>query len=292
MSRFTKREFDYAGLKAYEKALLESNPFVRKEIVGYSLLHREIGAYTAGEGRVLIAAVFHGMERATGALLMRYLYEKAQEIKDGRRYSFTAIPLMNPDGAQIALYGASSAGRYRALVQRLSKGDTSRWQANARGIDLNHNFNAGRIHLRENEIKNGFILRGPTRFGGYAPESEPEVAALCDYCRRRGFSAAVALHSQGREIYADFENTAPQSGILARKMAALSGYTFCEPSGTAVGGGFKDWFCKRFRRPGFTIEIGQGENPLVPSAADEEYEKVRKMLDVLTEQPSRNREGR
>lgn len=282
MTIFGEKEFDFSALKTYEKALLQEYPFVRKEVIGYSLLHRELCAYTIGEGQTLITAVFHGMERATGGLLMRYLFEKARKMQEGRRYSFTAIPLINPDGAQIALCGASCAGRYRALVQRLSKGDTSRWQANARGIDLNHNFNAGRVLMRASEIKNGFAVRGATRFGGDAPESEPESRALCEFCRRRMFSFAAALHSQGREIYADFEGGAPESVKLAQRMARLSGYAFCEPMGTAVGGGFKDWFCQRFHRPGFTIEIGLGENPLPPSAADTEYEKVAGMLDLLT----------
>lgn len=291
MTCFSKKEFDFSALRAYEKTLLREYPFVRKEVIGYSLLHRELCAYTIGDGDALIAAVFHGMERATGALLMRYLFEKARDIQEGRRYSFTAIPLINPDGAQIALEGASCAGRYHALVRRLSKGDASRWQANARGVDLNHNFNAGRVHLRACEIKEGFIVRGATRFGGDTPESEPESRALCEFCRRKEFSSAVALHSQGREIYADFEDSAPKSVTLAQRMAKLSGYDFCEPAGTAVGGGFKDWFCKRFHRPGFTIEIGLGENPLPPLAADTEYEKVVGMLDLLTEQPSREWEG-
>ena len=26
--------------------------------------------------------------------------------------------------------------------------------------------------------------------------------------------------------------------------------------------GYKDWFIKRFRRPGFTVELGKGVNPL------------------------------
>lgn len=281
MTRFGEKEFDAAALTTYETELLDRYPFIGKEIIGYSLLHREIRAYSVGEGGALFAAVFHGMERATGAILTRYLFEKAEEIRSGKRYAFTMIPLVNPDGAEIAVRGAASAGRYGALVQRLSKGETSHWQANARGIDLNHNFNAGRIRLRENEIRNGFVTRGATRFGGTEPESEPESVALCDFCRRRQFSLAVALHSQGREIYADFEDSAPESVFLAERMAELSGYTYAAPTGTAVGGGFKDWFCKRFCRPAFTIEIGAGENPLPPSVADTEYEKVKLMLDYL-----------
>jgi g-D-glutamyl-meso-diaminopimelate peptidase len=34
------------------------------------------------------------------------------------------------------------------------------------------------------------------------------------------------------------------------------------PEAQAASGGYKDWFIERFRKPGFTIECGQGENPL------------------------------
>mgnify|MGYP000817358184 FL=1 len=34
------------------------------------------------------------------------------------------------------------------------------------------------------------------------------------------------------------------------------------PDGIASYGGYKDWFIRAFKRPGFTIEVGLGENPL------------------------------
>ena len=35
--------------------------------------------------------------------------------------------------------------------------------------------------------------------------------------------------------------------------------------------GYKDWFIKHFRRPGYTIEAGSGENPLPLSQFPEIY---------------------
>lgn len=51
----------------------------------------------------------------------------------------------------------------------------------------------------------------------------------------------------------------------------------CRP-GLATGGGFKDWFIKEFRRPGFTIEVGLSKNPLAAASGAEIYEKIREML--------------
>ena len=42
-------------------------------------------------------------------------------------------------------------------------------------------------------------------------------------------------------------------------------------SHSAAFAGYKDWFIKVFRRPGFTIEAGAGENPLPLSQFDEIY---------------------
>lgn len=38
--------------------------------------------------------------------------------------------------------------------------------------------------------------------------------------------------------------------------------------------GYKDWFIQEFRRPGFTIELGKGVNPLPISQFDVLYEEM------------------
>jgi len=65
---------------------------------------------------------------------------------------------------------------------------------------------------------------------------------------------------------------------MAEIMATTSGYMLSEPKGLAVGGGFKDWFIKEFNRPGFTVEMGKGENPLPIETAKEIYERLEEML--------------
>ena len=76
-------------------------------------------------------------------------------------------------------------------------------------------------------------------------------------------SRLYALHSQGREIYWRYrELQPPESSGLGRTLAALSGYRLCDPDPVASAAGLKDWYIKRFRRPGFTVELGLGQNPL------------------------------
>ena len=67
---------------------------------------------------------------------------------------------------------------------------------------------------------------------------------------------------------------------MAHILAATGGYALDVPTGTAQGGGFKDWFVSRFERPGFTVELGRGVNPLPCSSALRIYLKAREMLTI------------
>ena len=50
------------------------------------------------------------------------------------------------------------------------------------------------------------------------------------------------------------------------------------PIAIADGGGFKDWFIEEYNRPGFTVEIGKGKNPLPAETAEEIRQEHRKLL--------------
>ena len=129
--------------------------------------------------------------------------------------------------------------------------------------------------------KNAKDRPGPRQYSGLAPESEPETRAVTDLCRRVAFRHVVALHSQGEEIYWQYgEDTPPQSHIMAQVLGAASGYTVTAPTGMASHGGFKDWFIRCFHRPGFTIELGRGVNPLPVEEFEAIYDKAREMLTL------------
>ena len=113
------------------------------------------------------------------------------------------------------------------------------------------------------------------------PESEPETVALVNLTRSRRPRAVIALHSQGEEIFWEYGcKKPPESERLARIFAAASGYTLVENSGLASHGGYKDWFIECFDRPGFTVEIGKGENPLPLSDFDDILKDTVPMLTL------------
>lgn len=283
---------DFSELTNAEEKITDTYSFVSKQLIGKSLCNRPIYAYSVGAkcNRTLYVGGFHGMEWLTSLVLLKFLeeccnsLEKKQDILCFRTYDFlqnnglTIIPCINPDGVNIQLQGAQSAGKYKRLVESISK-NTTLWQANARGVDLNHNFNANWKEVKRREIKHGITMPSPTRYGGKAPESEPETISLVNFCRKNNFCKALAFHSQGREVYWDFgKNTPKKSLCIATILADSAGYCVSKPEGLAVGGGFKDWFINAFCKPAFTIEIGKGENPLPLSDFPCEYEKLLPLL--------------
>ena len=285
--------YDYISMKRWQEELCKKYPFISSAVLGRSCIGRDITALQFGKTGeyALITAAFHGSEYITSTVLMFFIEELCEAIQNngviagfdakkamyGRGVMF--VPCVNPDGCEVAMHGRAGCGSTASIIARLCGNDFEHWNANIRGVDINHNFSAGWQELRELERRNGIYAPAPTRFGGFSPESEPETLALTEVCRRRYIRHVVALHSQGEVIYWNYgKNKPPRSEKMAEIMATSSGYTLSSPEGLAVGGGFKDWFISEFNRPGFTVELGLGENPLPISTAFSIYERVREML--------------
>ena len=54
-------------------------------------------------------------------------------------------------------------------------------------------------------------------------------------------------------------------------MSQSSGYALQTVPYESAHGGYRDWFVQTWRRPGYTIEAGVGENPLPLSQFEEIY---------------------
>lgn len=288
---------DYCSLCEVTDKIVSVYPYFKRRIYGKSLCGRDFILLESAEkvqtGRqpVLFAGAFHGMEWITSAVLLHFAERLCKAAQNGEtlhgkdahaaleRSRLVIAPCVNPDGVEIQIHGAKTAGIYTDLVRQISKGDTKHWQANARGVDINHNFNAYWHRLRQMEIDDGITCPAMTRFGGAHAESEPESKCLAELSRAYEFGTVLAFHSQGEEIYYGFDDTVPEHAQnMAEKLAESSGYTLSKPEGLASYGGFKDWFICRFQRPGFTIEIGKGVNPLPICTFEAVYEKLEPML--------------
>ena len=69
--------------------------------------------------------------------------------------------------------------------------------------------------------------------------------------------------------------------MMAKILADSCGYTLVTNDALASHGGFKDWFIEEFARPGFTLEIGKGENPLPVSDLSKIYKRIEEALLIF-----------
>lgn len=239
--------------------------------IGESVMEQKIMCIKYGSGgRKLFAnGAHHGLEYITSAFLMRFLSEYAVSVEQGtdmlgfdalRLFDKTSLyvaPMINPDGVDIAVNGLDITNPYhRRLISSVGIHSFNRvWQANANGVDLNHNYDARWSVIEKSPA--------PSKYSGPYAESEPEVRAVTEFVRSENFDVLMAFHSQGGEIYYDFDGLASERDRnLAARLSAQSGYPVKTPVGTAAFGGCKDWFIKEFGKSGFTVEMGCGKNPL------------------------------
>lgn len=293
--KILSKEYTYFERKLIIDELCEEYSFLRKITIGKSCAGRDIVALKIGSSPqyCLMTAGTHGSERITSTILLMFIEELAYCIKNQALISglkmpralkdrgVIFIPCVNPDGCEISLLGKNACGQQANNIAKLCNNDFSKWNSNFRGVDLNHNFDAGWEKLRELEKKEGIFGPRYSRFGGYSPESEPETRALTNLCRTINIRHVLALHSQGEVIYWSYGKNRPaRSEKMAQILATSSGYSLDVPCLLATGGGFKDWFIEKFNRPGFTVEVGRGKNPLPALEAEKIYNKIKEMLTL------------
>lgn len=279
--------------------IVRAYPFCRTELLGSTAFQRPLRTLVIGTGprKVIYSASHHANEWITSLVLLKYAEELAQAIQEdgeifGRKAKDIAeaatiymVPMVNPDGVDLVT-GAIQAGNIQFdLAQRLAQDYPSipfpeGWKANLLGVDLNLNYPAGWLMAREIKFTQGFTSPGPRDYVGRAPLNQLETQALAGYTEFIDPALVLAYHSQGREIYWQFMNyEVPGARELGEAMAEASGYTLTDAPYASSFAGYKDWFIQQFRRPGYTIEVGQGENPLPLSQFDEIY---RDNVPILT----------
>ena len=282
-------ERDIMGLKA-------RYPFIETGVAGQSSMGRNLYYIRIGNGpnQVFYNAAHHALEWITTPVLMKFIEEFLNSYVQGtllRGYDTRAIwgmssiyivPMVNPDGVDLVLNGLQPSNPNYYNLIRWNNGGTdfsTVWQANNRGVDLNHNYNAAWEASKQGEAMYGITGPGPTRYSGPYPESEPETRAMVDFTRNHNFRLVMAYHSQGEIIYWDFMNMAPaEAKSIGEVLARDSGYTLAEATGIASYAGYKDWFIKEYIRPGYTVEVGLGTNPLPISQFNQIYNDNLPML--------------
>lgn len=256
-------------------------------VIGKSILSKPINLYRIGSGKtnVLYIGAIHGAEYITGSVLFSFINDFLENPLQRygidmrvylNAYTVWVVPVVNPDGVELAARGIFDSPLKKRQLEMVENGDFSRWQANARGVDLNHNFAYGYDEYKKYERAMD-ICAGRTLYSGEYAESEPESAALANLARALPLSLVVALHSQGEEIYA-YPKENRTSKRLARLCAEELKYSVSSPEGSAKYGGFCDYTSGVLGIPSLTFEIGRGENPLPESELSRMVGPLKKAL--------------
>jgi g-D-glutamyl-meso-diaminopimelate peptidase len=262
------------------RELSEKYPFVQLRQLTVTPGGRPVTAAKIGSGKhtVLVSAAHHANEWITAPLILQFLenygaaLEKSGEIGGADAMALAegstlwAVPLVNPDGVDLVTGGATEAevAAARSLAENYPDIPfPDGWKADLQGVDLNLQYPAGWLQAREIKYMQGFTRPGPRDFVGAYPLSQRESRALAEFTEEIDPDLVLAYHTQGQEIYWQFEDIfVPGAEQLGREFADLSGYTLADTPYNSSFAGYKDWFIKFFRRPGYTIEAGIGENPL------------------------------
>lgn len=279
-----QRQYDSAAMYTNLQQLKEIYPFIRINAIGTSVMGKSIPQILVGHGnkRVHANGSFHANEWITTPVLMRFLNEYLLALTERRpirgllmqpQYQtavLSLVPMVNPDGVDLVIHGAPTEEPYRSSVLEINGGsqDFSGWKANIRGVDLNNQFPAEWEREAERKPK----VPSPRDFPGTAPLTEPEAIAMAELTEQSNFARVLAFHTQGRVIYWGFlDLEPPQAEGLANEFARVSGYVPIRTVDSYAG--YKDWFIQDWRQPGFTIELGQGVNPLPLTQFEQIYQE-------------------
>lgn len=285
----TNIPFTYQLLTLSLEGLTARYPFLTVRNIGETFYGRKLPQVAVGLGprRILYNAAHHANEWITVPLLMKFLETYARAISEnGRIYGFSAqalyqrttlhlVPMVNPDGVDLVTGGLREGDPGWAEARALAENYPDipfpeGWKANLRGVDLNLNYPAYWEQARENKFAQDYTRPGPRDYVGTAPLTEPESEAMVRLTELIEPRLTLSYHTQGDVIYWKFLNIEPAGAEeLGERFAAVSGYTLEDVPFASGFAGYKDWFILTRDRPGYTIEVGSGENPLPLSQFDD-----------------------
>lgn len=218
----------YRGLigmyhNAFDKALE-----IKKDIewfsIGGSVEGRQIRCYKIGDGRnkVLIVAGIHGNEVGTVKLAQHILNWFWKNKEQFQLLTLYVIPVLNPDGYEIAVNNHDYIHRGRA------------GRFNVNGVDLNRNFPTqkfekksvwprGKDYQEKEEVYCG-------EFGG----SESETKSLLNLIQEQNIKNLIMLHNLGSDaIVNEGDAVATNWAEIYKKYTKFKIRHFAELSGSA-----------------------------------------------------------
>ena len=277
-------DFNFSSNVVYQniESLKQQYPFLEIGSAGKSILGKDIPFVRIGRGpkEVFYSAAIHANEWITSLILLEFLHEYCDAIQNNSTiWGFSAtrlfdsvsiyiMPIVNPDGVDLVTGALPPSSESYKQAQEIANNFPNipfpdGWKANIRGVDLNLQFPAGWQNARQIKYSQSFNRPAPRDFVGYGPLTEPESLAIYNFTLRHNFKLILAYHSQGEVIFWQFQNyNPPNSLFIGNQFANVSGYSLEPTPFNSSFAGYKDWFIQNYNRPGYTIEVGLGTNPL------------------------------
>ncbi|WP_277673611.1 M14 family metallopeptidase [Piscibacillus halophilus] len=264
--------------------LVNTFPLITLREIGRSVMNKPIYEVSIGEGdkHVHINGSFHANESITTSVIMRFLHDYLVSLSSNEpirgvdmntfynEVTLSLVPMVNPDGVDLLNEGLPEEEEFRDLVLTINNQSTNlnNWKANIRGVDLNNQYPAN-WEIESNRKRQ---QPAPRDYPGPSPLSEPEAIAMANLVEEKDFDRVLAFHTQGEVIYWGYEGLEPpEAQTIVEEYSRVSGYVPIRYVDSHAG--FKDWFIQEYRRPGYTVELGRGTNPLPFSQFNEIYEE-------------------
>jgi len=256
--------------------------FLRFGTIGKSVLGREIPYVRMGVGKkeVFYCASYHANEWITTPVLMKFIEDfsdayvnneniyghSAREMYE--QVSIYLVPMVNPDGVDLVTGVFRPGSDAYESARQIADGYPEipfpdGWKANINGVDLNLQYPAGWDKAKENKAMLGITGPAPRDFVGWAPLTADESKAVYEFTLEHDFKLMITYHTQGEVIYWKYLDYLPdRSYEIGVRFSEVSGYELEETPYASSFAGYKDWYIQEYNRPGYTIEVGLGENPL------------------------------
>ncbi|KGX85235.1 M14 family metallopeptidase [Pontibacillus marinus] len=288
--RITWRIVNGKSRYTYESMITDINrmvmiyPFLFQRSIGQSVMGKPLPEIKVGRGNetVHVDGSFHANEWITTPIIMTFLNDYLLSLTNQtpirgldmlpyyNSKTLSVVPMVNPDGVNLVINGPPNEEPFQSNVLEINNGSTNfnGWKANISGVDLNNQFPAKWEIEKERKEQ----APAPANYPGPSPLSEPESKAMAQLTRNSNFSRALAFHTQGEVIYWGFEGLEPpEAETIVQEFARVSGYTPIQYVDSYAG--YKDWFIQEWRRPGYTVELGEGVSPLPLTQFDEIYQE-------------------
>ncbi len=248
--------------------------YVHVNVVGVTADNRDIYDVIIGnpdaQKCVMFQASCHAREYMCSQLVMRqmeYYLDNYESTYGGESYHeifdkvcVHVVPMTNPDGVTIAqrgVKGIESVILRKKLRKMPGISNPSNWKANARGVDLNNQFDYR--FKRNRSLKKYACYAG---YGGPYPASEKESKALLYVVDTYNPRAVVNYHAMGNVIFHKYKGdkaTMKEVEKLTSGIKKITGYSYL---GTSPGPGFANYLVKKRRIPSTTVEIGKYTTPV------------------------------